>query len=415
MSDIDFDELDKAVNSLMQSNNLNKQTQDKQPEPKPVLEQEKPQQDDNSKADDLNATPETKTSGGDILDMSMIDSIGVGDSPNVEISEPAATTATPRQAPVVPERPSVATRSRGQFMDVMHHSANMKPSAEAAAQAPASPISREGISLQSGLESKPSDQPALQTDQQAEVSDRGVEQSTPTEAVSNESIEPAKPQVVEHTGSADPYDLSSVEKAASSFAESMQETAVDASSSPFLPDAKVEKRPLGAVDMQEQQAPEEVPQTEAVNHEPEVNFEVSEGELPREFDANLVSLESDGTEQVAALENRPPIEPPKIDPSAYDLVQSDSQSDSTTNGQFSAVAAAPVTASPALPSRTPTESVDNFLDDEAHSSIFETATQDELRAPGRHTSSWYTVVIFAGMVMIGVLCAVVYYFITSGA
>lgn len=175
MTELDFDELDKAVNSLMTESSVEE-------EPKP----------DN-------------------------------------VTEPAP---TPSSTAVAVSSP--ATRRRGQFMDVMHPSSNMR-------QAPA-PVTHQAADVTPPMVSeavKPDDTPVADealpmsspepmseqaTTEQEEVS------STWTEPSEETTEEATVPEEVVETPPEPPVDQLQTD---------------DPLTSPFLPDAKVEKRPLG--------------------------------------------------------------------------------------------------------------------------------------------------------------------------
>ncbi|MEO5948861.1 MAG: hypothetical protein ABIP74_00475 [Candidatus Saccharimonas sp.] len=168
MTELDFDELDKAVNSLMADNGT------------PGI-----------------STPSTVTT---------------------------ATAATPSASVTMP---SPAVRRRGQFMDVMHPSANMRPTS--------APIKGHGLTI------VPPTMAAATTPDMELVSPPA---DTPLESIAPLEIVPTP--LSEDVTQENSDDTSSPTESESSNALNELVISEDTLSSPFLPDAKVEKRPLGS-------------------------------------------------------------------------------------------------------------------------------------------------------------------------
>jgi hypothetical protein len=184
MKELDFDELDKAVNSLMG---------------------DVPKTDEPAK-DDTNVTAAEPNAS---------ESSNEGSQPTPAATDPSIEASSPTL-------PSPASRRGGRFMDVVHPSSDMKTSRMAAS-------SREGISITP---------PAPQT---SIVS--SPEQNTPVD----EPVVPVEPAAEAPLSSEwpDPIALHE-EKQADEPVESVPDTTSPAPlTSPFLSDAKVEKRPLG--------------------------------------------------------------------------------------------------------------------------------------------------------------------------
>lgn len=196
MKDIDFDELDKAVNSLMATTapaTPSEPGNDQKPENVVDITPEAPAAPASSPPQAAPAAAETA-------------------------STPVPVAVVSRPAPTVP-----AARRGGRFMDLVHTSSDMTPS---------QPPSREGISI--------TPRPSTVTPPSAEAS------PAPTTAPSDiQSTEP--PTVMP-----DPIDMAAEsisESPASVAPPEMPEPATPAapaptSESPFIADAKVEKRPL---------------------------------------------------------------------------------------------------------------------------------------------------------------------------
>ncbi len=246
MKDIDFDELDKAVSSLMS-----------------------PPANDNvgtNSADE--ATAETPAVS---LDAPVVTS----ENQLSETHEPETT-----EKAAAPTTTSIPAARRGRFMDVMHPSTRdmKKPS-------PVGPISRQGVTLQPTTAPTPAESPAA-PEAPAEQPDMNTAlEEAPTFGMDSLESEP----IIENKEAE---------------AESTEET--PPLSSPFLPDAKVEKRPLGrpiepvpAVDLAA--ALSEDAATMPVSELPVEgkDAQLPEQPIPPEFDSELLSVET-------STENLPP-------------------------------------------------------------------------------------------------------------
>jgi len=236
MKDIDFDELDKAVNSLMG----NIKDQSDQPAPKTLnisttlKENELPEY---TKLEQVAQKIGSETIGGPIERTAILPDTS-GDDPlktiDLTMSAPAETTApivapaplsetspaittvsgsseSPAETAVPPvdrSRPIVAARrSAGRFMDVMHPSSDMKTTTPAVA--PSTAPSREAQLVTPPVHST-----------EVPVSAPVAVESPVASSTTSESIEAA-------------------------MVAAMASEPTEPLTSPFLPDAKVEKRPLG--------------------------------------------------------------------------------------------------------------------------------------------------------------------------
>jgi len=281
MSDIDFDELDKAVSSVMSSKAVTSTSvADKPAEESPVQE----------------TAPEA-----------------------VPTSEPPAAESEARPSPATP-----LAKRRGRFMDVVHPSSDMKSSTLA------KPQSREGVTIAPAATPVEDQTPSVATQQTAQVT-QTVEEKPADEAGWPDPLElqlPAEP--TEDKESESPAD--SVADAVTSGGSS------EPLSSPFLPDAKVDKRPLGGVpDINSKLADEMTRLNDDVSHPDETNKEseaapsnetadqvatdmplvpvadnsetadepVQATSLPAELDSNLVAIEAgDATTRTAGPDSK---------------------------------------------------------------------------------------------------------------
>jgi hypothetical protein len=249
MKDIDFDELDKAVNSLMGGLKGNKTDE---PAPKMLTisstlkEDEKPEYSNIDQAakkigNEAIISPLEKTAvlTPEILpDATSESEPNVIELPEIAVAEPEPVTTpvleTPAPSPVVaspsPAPASIivpARRPSGRFMDVMHPSSDMKTSSAASPKAPPSPdVSHFGTTVSVPAVAPPPAETAVQPVEAPVV----VEAPVPTVS------EPAVPTLTESLAA----ELGAVDSPAE-----------EPQSSPFLPDAKVEKRPLGGAPTEE--------------------------------------------------------------------------------------------------------------------------------------------------------------------
>jgi len=259
MADIDFDELDKAVNDLMANVDTSKRPEGlDEPEEKVVTIPAS-----NAASPTVAAAPAPVTPSVE--------------APAAALVVSPAAPAVPTPAASVPTGPSLAMKRRGQFMDIVHPSRDMNT--------PKS-VGRQGVTIQPG-----NDVIAANANQQTEPS--VVPDSTPA---------PQPVETPEPTPSSwpDPIDMANTpaETAEAPAAPSViPEVPVEAVAeaplnSPFLPDAKPEKRPLGSplpaeettADMSE--APTNDMQTPA-SPQP-----APAAVLPEEFSGDLMAVES---------------------------------------------------------------------------------------------------------------------------
>ena len=211
MKDIDFDELDRAVSSLMNT----VPTDDTAAvaaasDATPVVTLDTAPVADTSAMQPAAAMPITDPIAAPVLqDVPPLQS----EQQLTQVQEPDATTTPAVAAPAV---------RRGRFMDVMPGSRDAKK------VVPAGPISRQGVTLQ------PSGAPLAQESEAVETTPIVAEETAST--LADSSVQETPLVSAENVSEAVAID------------DLAMETAVDETApltSPFLPDAKVEKRPLG--------------------------------------------------------------------------------------------------------------------------------------------------------------------------
>jgi hypothetical protein len=280
MKELDFDELDRAVNSLMT---------------------------DVSKTDAPGVEQKEKTL--DLTSVSPVDAPGsVPAEPQTPVVSPPPSTPTPTPKATTPMAP-LATRRGGRFMDVVHPSSNMKKSDQPRA------TSRQGITVAPRGTFEAS--PAAPADSAAP--------ETPSESSLQEPVSSQPSSAYEHPDSAsewpDPLEMADfkqqkpapevpVEPVSSPLPSPMQPksaqsqpTPVDKPplESPFLPDTKVEKRPLGSDNSAPVEEPDRTPlpssEVEKTASDPDDQLPALpkdvEPILPEEFHSELVAIEAD--------------------------------------------------------------------------------------------------------------------------
>lgn len=302
MTELDFDELDKAVNNLMSNVDTSKRS---------IV------------ADD----PE--------------DTVVSIESPVLASTTPATTspvadpvTTDPAAQTVATTAPPLAVKRRGQFMDVMHRSSDMKSS-------PLVSPSRQGVAVQPSnptlVVEVPAAPPQAPADDVLVLPQEMESTSTTVVPVASEQNElPAQDLVSEQVDTKsewpDPIDVATQTATAESSndpevivssdmpsdntpAPNTSDTDVDteltALTSPFLQDAKVEKRPLGALsDVSEPQTPDvaaatpiDVATTELVDKKPDDSPQTPPAiQLPEELNSDVIALESSSTGAQVATE-----------------------------------------------------------------------------------------------------------------
>jgi hypothetical protein len=287
MKDLDFDELDRAVNTLMGSV---------------------------SKTDEPKPDEETKT-------------VSITPTLPTEASSMPKPTPPPAPSPVSPAPVSAApaaARRGGRFMDVVHSSSDMKKDKPVS-----SPISRQGATIQPTNPAVVLEEPKS-VSEPAPVAEPSVAPSAPKETV--ETTSPVDTNSSTHSDWPDPLEMSDFSKTESTesvkpekietpepvplLEESSETPAVAPESedlqplsSPFLTDAKVEKRPLGGTPITSEEAPEPDhtpvvanPDNEGTIDDPKDQLppavEETKKELPPEYQGDLVAIESGSVETV---------------------------------------------------------------------------------------------------------------------
>ena len=262
MKDLDFDELDKAVNSLMAG-------VPKTPMP----------------SNDTEKTVTISSNDQPAASAPVPSPPPVVDTPVPPMTKPSAPSSPPRTSTVP------AARRSGRFMDVV------RPAAPVKKQDTPAKVSRQGLSLE----------PVSPSVEPSSVS--------PTEPIDSSSTSPVAPGTSQSSGDwPDPLDVAGFSKETSEGvtpkeptnsvpepAVSEEESVESPLTSPFLPDTKVEKRPLGANAIanagitEPSDATVEQPPREDPDDQLPATLEDTKSILPAELHSDLIAIESDTT------------------------------------------------------------------------------------------------------------------------
>lgn len=345
MKDIDFDELDKAVNSLMATT----------PQP---------------------AVPTTPVP-------SVAPTQAVNAQPAVSAPAPVTSEAVPvtvsQPVPVVTRPVAPAARRGGRFMDMVHTSSDMKPRDAAMAT-----NSREGVTITPRSEQLDTLSPTASSPQAPEP----TVESTP--AVMPDPIDVtfgSQPDItaVEAEPAAAP-----AEPVAAPMQESMPSAPIE---SPFLTDAKVEKRPLNA-------GTPDAP--EAVDFGAEMDSLHDSDNTPEEETSN----------QQAAKSDEPPVSP-QIPELSSDLVAIESSEKVATQAVETSDAVSQVDV-PAVPlgasSIAQQYTTQASTGDQSHAAIYDASQYPEpVTHPAKHKSGWLWVLWVVLLLGVGAGGAVLLY------
>ncbi len=248
MKELDFDELDRAVNSLMTN------------------------------------VPDTNVPQDDAIKTLTIDPTST-DSHTSAPAAPSVVAAAPSPRTATSSYESVAARRGGRFMDVVHPSSDMKK-----VDVPPRPPSRQGVTITRA--GSPDTSPDLLPPLPPAVEKTEESTTAPVESVSSASEWPDPLDMAEKADAADDQ-LSAV--------SSVPENKNDPGplTSPFLPDTKVEKRPLGGIASDESDTTVSTSgrgQDNMTSNDPDDQLPASpvefEQSLPEELQGNLVAIES---------------------------------------------------------------------------------------------------------------------------
>jgi len=383
MADIDFDELDKAVNDLMANVDASKRPAGlDDPEENVVTISSS----DTSPVVPQAAPPATVSSPASI-------SAPVESTQTAEVVSSSAPTA-----PQAPASQSLAVKRRGQFMDIVHPSRDMNT---------AKPVSRQGATIQPG-----NDVIAPSATQQPQLAAVETVNEQPKPAVTEpQSASTAWPDPIDMANNAPVTEVATAPQV--SVEPNTEETPLV---SQFLPDAKPEKRPLGNP-LQTEDAAQNI--TEVAKDElqnPAVPEPMPAAVLPEELSGDLMAVESRDLsghpEQSVATSM--PVEQPKLESSEELLIPAVTTPD-------------PVEQQPQTPVVVPAQPpaggsiAQQYTEqpssgDQSNGSIYDTATYHqpiEPVAPVKKktpTSVW--IMIGIGLLLLGAIAGAAYFYFT---
>ena len=384
MADIDFDELDKAVNDLMANVDASKRPAGlDEPEEKVVT----------IPSSDTSPVAPSPTSPA------TVNSSPASVSAPIEANQ--ATEVIPTPAPTAAQASasqSLAVRRRGQFMDIVHPSRDMNA---------AKPVSRQGATIQPG-----NDVIAPTTTQQ------------PQPAAVETTNEQPKPEEVSPQSAAsmwpDPIDMANSSPAPEAAAApqvpvepNTEETPLV---SPFLPDAKPEKRPLGNLLQTEDVTQDAAEAAKDELQTPAVPEPAPAAVLPEELSGDLMAVESRdlSSHPMQPVTAPVPTEQPKLESTEELLIPAVATPDPVER-QPQTPAVAPMQP-PAGGSIAQQYTEQPSSGDQSNGSIYDTATYHqpiEPVAPVKKktpTSVWIMVGI--GLLLLGAIAGAAYFYFT---
>lgn len=374
MADIDFDELDKAVNDLMANVDASKRPAGlDEPEEKVV---------DIPTSAPVAATPTTEPAST---------------APASPAPTPISTPAAP--APTPAANPSLAVKRRGQFMDIMHPARDMNP---------AKPVSRQGATIQPG-----NGMVSASAMQQNEAT------STPVSGPADTSTS-SWPDPIDMAAESAPTPQAPLAPTTPSSDSALDATAEAPLTSPFLPDAKPEKRPLGNP-LQADEGTLGTPEPSKADTSTPVNPETPPPAiLPEEFSGDLMAVESRDLSshpdaQPVATPSAP--EQPKLAPGEEEvLIPAVATPDPIEQPKTSVPQTEPQTQLPAGGSITQQYTEQPSSGDQSNGSIYDTSAYHqpiEPVAPVKKktpTSVW--IMLGVGLLLVGAIGGAAFFYFT---
>jgi hypothetical protein len=413
MAEIDFDELDKAVSSLMENV--------KKPNQQPTSEVgDKPA--DNTQDNDSQDNDEANRSQQG--DETTEDSESIQSDTDTTASDQ---TATP--TPTIPSeseestapRPSLANKRRGQFMDMKHASADMR-----AVPAAAKPMSRIGASLR-----------PISSTAGPEGEQEKKELTTPQAPVDNVASDELAGDLESTASAADTSDtlllLTGDDNDISTENDSeVRDEDNDTPTSPFLSGTKVEKRPLGMPtpvtneDESIDSATQDNPDTDAssqgrpLTHGTELSVSsesiapaASPTKLPEELHSSVLEVEADTT----AVDDKSGVEESQnqadgeqefdTPPKTAEIKDSEASDDTEQSAEKHAPTSIP-------PQYKAKKADDAAMAQEPQVSMYDTAVDHPTLAQPKKTSHWAIVIVIIILVLLGALAGAALYLYQTG-
>jgi len=363
MADIDFDELDKAVGDLMANVDASKRLPGlDEPEEKVVT----------IPASDTAPSVATPAS-----------------PPTAQTTElPIATEMAPPSAAAPTDR-SLAVKRRGQFMDIMHPSRDMN--------AP-KPVNRQGTMIRPGNDI-------------IAASAAGQNESSASAPASPEK-QLAEASALTPSAWPDPIDMAPSAAEAPLSPASASETPVESIgeaplTSPFLPDAKPEKRPLGGASQSEEAI--STPETQTPAADTQTAPAVA---LPEEFSGDLMAVESRDLSShpvQPATPTQAPVEQPKLEPGEEEtLIPAVATPDPVEQPQ--------TTQPPAGGSIAQQYTEQPSSGDQSNGSIYDTSAYHQAIEPGapakKKTPISVWIMVGVGLLLLGAIGGAAYFYFT---
>jgi hypothetical protein len=405
MSELDFDELDKAVNNLMSG----------------VPKAEPPKNDDIKTLDIDAKLPESSRPPLDELN----DALKAVNGPVKTESSPATEPASP-----APASGSLATRRAGRFMDVVHPSSDMKNAPKPAAsrqgvtiEPAARPLERPTMPATDGPikddEPAPATEPAAPVAEPESSSEAHSEWPDPLSMSGYEAEEDTKPVAEDSSapaaGTTETSDVAEDEDDDSVFSlDDIEDTTPEPLTSPFISDAKVEKRPLGGL-AAEAPVAEPVVTTAAAEEDLAIPGDDPDDQLPAtaadvapvlppELQKDLMAIETDGDTSVPATT---PAEEVPTEP-AKEEAKADVPTPEKTEPAAEPATETPVPAGPAsIPQQYKEEP---STGDQTNGGIYDTNNYHQpLAHPVKKKSGWLWIVWILLLLIIGGGSAAVLY------
>lgn len=394
MTEFDFDELDKAVNSLMkktppEEDEGSTNTPSSQPETNPVPQSSQP----------------AKNQPADVSTASLDNASPV--KPEAVSQPPAKPLAPSPGARKAANELSLPTKRRGSFMDVVHPSSDMRAKQTTVNR----PASRQGATI-APIEKEP----ATAVDSSAQLKTQKQPEARKTSPVTT-PVAPAVPRQAddalllntlsnvasEESSRANSDDSARVPTSEAATLADQELTAsldtlqVESTESLFIPDAKVEKRPLGAsVSPSGSASNEEMSDAQLADDKP-VKFP-----LPDELSPKVMNIESEN--------NTKPAETPV-------LTKEPDVSGSNSGGPLTQpTATSPVVVPGSIPQQYQQQKPADL--DEDHPAIYDPAYYKQEMQKHRvekSRSGWWVVLAVVGLIIIGGTGGVLYYFYSTGS
>lgn len=355
MKDLDFDELDRAVASVLSDDTAPVSAEPGDPEI------------------EMPATPSPSISSHAVHARIMPGATPAARSSSVVTRQEQAPT------PVQTATKRVIPHREGRFMDVVHPGSQAKKVPAAATSEPttpdpASPVASgpANVDLENAInELLVSEGHAPVT---AEVSHTSASEETPipeTPAPETRMPEMATP------------DTTAIDTIAAALEKPVEAIDEPTSQSPFLPDAKVEKRPLGTAEITSYVPPTPSPATEAIAeatadiselHTPPVINE-EETPMPEELQNNLLAIESGAVQSVET--SAPETEAPEA------------------------------SSGPTAIARQYKDTLKKASEDDESGAIFDPGTyQQPIEQPAKKSASWVWIVVILIVIILAVVAAV---------